>query len=260
MNGIGTTSIDALPISPQTQTQTSDNNIRLDINIPLDNQMTKLQQAREADLMQAQGQMQSKGQGPMLAQGQGQGQQGQQGQMQMQQGQGQQMQMQQGQQQGQQGQGQQGQNMTQQNMNQFVSGLQQASAAGLTTLPSRDIPQTQTHLTQDQHMQPNYVPQERHEDYILEHQTNEDIIRKHTQREQEENSLDTFYNNLQAPILIAILYFLFQLPIVRKNILKFLPSLFNKDGNPNLMGYIMNSAMFASLYFSMTRGIHYFST
>jgi hypothetical protein len=108
-----------------------------------------------------------------------------------------------------------------QNMNQFVSGLQQASAAGLTTLPSRDIPQTQSHLTQDQQMQPNYVPQEhQHMDYIREQQTNEEIIRKHSQREQQTNSLDNFYNNIQTPILIAILYFLFQLPVVRKNIFK----------------------------------------
>ena len=214
---IGTTSIDALPISPQTQThpqQQSQENIKLDI--------ANLQQARDADLIQAQ----------------------------------------QGQQQGQQGQQvpQLPQNaMSQQNMSQFVTGLQQASQAGLTALPSRDIPQTQTHLTQDQHMQPNYVPQAQNNDYITDHQTNEDIIRRHSQKEQQSNSLDSFYNNLQAPILIAILYFLFQLPVVRKNIFKFAPALFNKDGNPNLIGYVINSAIFAGLYFSMTKGITYFS-
>lgn len=166
---------------------------------------------------------------------------------------------------GQQAMGQQGsgvmQNaMSQQNMNQFVSGLQQASAAGLTALPSRDIPQTQSHLTHDQQMQPNYIKQEeQHLDYITEHQSNEEIIRKHAQKTEQLNSLDNFYNNLQTPILIAILYFLFQLPVVRKNVFKFAPSLFNKDGNPNLLGYVINSAIFASLYFSMTKGIQYFS-
>jgi hypothetical protein len=217
-SSLGTTSIDALPMGPTSQTQgPPQENIRLDI----DNSIAKLQQTRDAELQQAQ--------------------------------------------QGQQGQAQQGagvmQNaMSQQNMNQFVSGLQQASAAGLTALPSRDIPQTQTHLMQDQQMQPNYVPQERQNtDYITEHQTNEEIIRKHSQREHQVNSLDNFYNNLQTPILIAILYFLFQLPVVRKNIFKFAPSLFSKDGNPNLMGYVINSALFAVLYFSMTKGIHYFS-
>ncbi len=222
MNSIGTTSIDALPMGPQAQMQgPPQENIRLDI----DTSISKLQQSREAELQQAQqGQAQ-----------QGQGQQAQQGQL--------------------------PQNaMSQQNMNQFVSGLQQASSAGLTMLPSRDIPQTQSHLTQDQHMQPNYVPQERQNtDYITDHQTNEEIIRRHAQKEQSTNSLDQFYNNLQTPILIAILYFMFQLPVVRKNIFKFMPSLFSKDGNPNLMGYVINSAIFASLYFSLTKGIHYFS-
>ena len=227
MNSIGTTSIDALPMGLQSQMQgPPQENIRLDISTSV----SKLQENREAELQQAhQGQVQ-----------QGQSQQGQ-----LQQGQVQQL----------------PQNaMSQQNMNQFVSGLQQASSAGLTMLPSRDIPQSQSHLTQDQHMQPNYVPQERENtDYITDHQTNEEIIRRHTQKEQSTNSLDQFYNNLQTPILIAILYFMFQLPVVRKNIFKFMPSLFSKDGNPNLMGYVINSAIFASLYFSMTKGIHYFS-
>lgn len=229
---IGTTSIDALPISPQTQqqsqtqpqmqpqmqmqTQMQTENIKLDI----DGSLAKLQQSRDIELLQGT-------------------------QMQQQQGQGQPAQI---------------NAMNQQNINQFVSGLQQASAAGLTVLPSRDIPQTQSHLTQDQHMQPNYVPQEQHNtDYITEHQTNEDIIRKYNNKEQHATNLDDFYNTIQTPVLIAILYFLFQLPVVRKNVFKFLPSLFSKDGNPNLSGYVVNSAIFAVLYFSLTKGIRYFS-
>ena len=214
---IGTTSIDALPISPQTQNE----NIKLDI----DNSLAKLQQSRDIDMLQGQGQ-------------------GQQQQQQMQHQQGQPAQI---------------NSMNQQNINQFVSGLQQASAAGLTALPSRDIPQTQSHLTQDQHMQPNYVPQAQNNDYITDHQTNEDIIRKYNNKEQHANSLDEFYTNIQTPVLIAILYFLFQLPVVRKNLFKFLPALFSKDGNPNLSGYVVNSAIFAALYFSFSKGIKYFS-
>ena len=213
MNSIGTTSIDSLPISPQTP-----DNIKLEVNnIPLDNQVTKLQQSRDAELQQAQQAQQSQQQ-------------------------------------------QQQQQMSQQNINQFVSGIQQASASGLTTLPSRDIPQTQSHLTQDQQMRPNYIPQEtQNMDYITEHQTNEDIIRKHAQREQQTNNVDYLYNNIQTPVVIAILYFIFQLPVVRKNIFKFAPALFNKDGNPNLTGYVVNSVIFAALYFSMTKGVQYFS-
>lgn len=192
------------------------------IKLDIDNSLAKLKQSRDIELMQGQTQ----------------------GQMQVQM----------------QGQPAQMNAMNQQNINQLVNGIQQASSAGLTALPSRDIPQTQSHLTQDQHMQPNYVPQERHNtDYITEHQTNEDIIRKYNTREQNVNSLDDFYNTIQTPVLIAILYFLFQLPVVRKHLFRFLPALFSSDGNPNLSGYIVNSAIFAILYFSLTKGIKIFS-
>ena len=233
---IGTTSIDALPISPQTQPQIQTENIKLDI----DGSLGSIQQSRDIELMQS---AQSRDQVPQIQYQQGQYQQGQHQQGQHQQGQPAQLNA-----------------MNQQNINQFVSGLQQASAAGMTALPSRDIPQTQSHLTQDQQMQPNYVPQEQYNtDYITEHQSNEDIIRKYNSKEQADNSLDDFYNNIQTPVLIAILYFLFQLPVVRKNVFKFLPSLFSKDGNPNLSGYVVNSAIFAALYFSLTKGVRYFS-
>jgi hypothetical protein len=67
------------------------------------------------------------------------------------------------------------------------------------------------------------------------------------------------YAELQTPILIGVMYFVFQLPVVRKNVFKFMPALFGKDGNPNLSGYVVNSVAFAALYFLMVKGIRYFS-
>lgn len=201
---IGTTSIDSLPISPQTQ-----NNINLSIadtagkpeNTIMENQAQQLQQNRADD--------------PAV---------------------------------------------NQRNLNQFVTGLQQASASGMTALPSRDIPQTQTHLTQDQQMQPNFIPNNNEGgDYIMTHQTSEEIVRENARRQEKIDSLDILYNELQIPILIGVLYFLFQLPIVRKNMFKYLPTLFHKDGNSNLSGYIVNSAIFAGLYYMMSKGVKHFS-
>ena len=146
----------------------------------------------------------------------------------------------------------------QKNMNQLVTGIQQASAAGMLGLPARDIPQTQTHLTQDAQMKPNFVPSAP-TDYIQEHQTSADIIKANAQRQGEADSMDMLYEQLQAPILIGVLYFVFQLPVVRKNIFKFMPALFGKDGNPNLSGYVVNSAAFGFIYFMMSKGIRYFS-
>ena len=152
--------------------------------------------------------------------------------------------------------------VAQRNLNQFVTGIQQASAAGMTGLPSRDIPQQQGHLTQDPHMQPSFIPQVQanvNKDYILEHQTRDDIISANTKRQANADSLDDLYSELQIPILIAVLYFLFQLPVVRKNIFLYLPMLFSKDGNPNLSGYIVNSCIFAGLYFGMSKTLKHFS-
>ena len=96
------------------------------------------------------------------------------------------------------------------NMNEFVSGIQSAAASGALGLPSRDIPQQQTHLTQDAVTKPNYVP-EGPDDYILKHQTQEDIINQHNAREKQGENTDAIYDELQGPILVAGLYFIFQL-------------------------------------------------
>jgi hypothetical protein len=109
-------------------------------------------------------------------------------------------------------------------------------------------------------MQPNFIPSHQGGgDYILNHQTSEDIIRENARRQTKTDSIDELYNEMQIPILIAVLYFLFQLPVVRKNIFKYIPALFHKDGNYNLSGYILNSLMFSGLYFLMTKGIKHFS-
>jgi hypothetical protein len=206
----GTTSLDSLPISPQTG-----DNIRLEtrernVNTKVNNPVQSLQQERDND--------------PML------------------------MPMQQQQ--------QQQQHQPQGNINQFITGIQQASAAGLTTLPSRDIPQNQQHISQDFQIQPNYIPQPPTEtDYIREQQTNDDIIRAQAHKQETRDSLDNLYDELQTPILIGVLYFMFQLPVVQKQILKILPSLFNKDGNPNLSGYIITSMAFAGAYFMLMKGV-----
>lgn len=155
--------------------------------------------------------------------------------------------------------------LMQKNMNQFISGIQQASAAGMTALPARDIPQNQDHLVQDQHIKPNFIPQpnnnnnEGNPDYISNYKTSEDIIRENMRRQTNTDTLDNIYDELQVPILIGVLYFLFQLPIIRKSMFKYIPMLFSKDGNLNLGGYVSNSVLFGLAYYVMTKFINHFS-
>lgn len=152
--------------------------------------------------------------------------------------------------------------IAQKNMNQFISGIQQASAAGYTALPERDIPQNQANLAQDQNVQPNFIPPQTvhtNNDYIGNYKTGEDIVRENMRQQESTDSLDRLYDELQIPILMGVLYFLFQLPIVRKSFFKYLPSLFHTDGNLNLGGYISNSVLFGLTYYIVIKFIAHFS-
>ena len=131
--------------------------------------------------------------------------------------------------------GGQGVSLDQSTINQIVNGLQQASSAGLTQLQSRDIPRNTENITQDPQIQPNYIPPNREtEDYIGDYEDNDEIISKYNRRVDQDSSLDQLYDEIQVPLLICILYFLFQLPIFRRLLFKYFPVLFFKDGNINI--------------------------
>ena len=139
-------------------------------------------------------------------------------------------------------------------MNELVSGIQQASANGGTSLPSRDIPTNTVHFADDQ-VKPNYVPQPQQEqsDYIHNTDTEQDILSRRMKNQNSRDSLEILYDEFQIPIIIGLLYFIFQLPIVKSKVLAILPSLFNKDGNPNLTGYIINSLFFGIAYYIISK-------
>ena len=78
-----------------------------------------------------------------------------------------------------------------------------------------------------------------------------------SKNEEKSQNLEILYNQIQIPVLVSILFFLFQLPIIRQDLFKILPSLYSKDGNPNLFGYVLNSAFFGMLFFLMVKGLEY---
>ena len=142
-------------------------------------------------------------------------------------------------------------------MNEFVSGIQQASASGATSLPSRDIPQNTVHFS-DEEVKPNFVPQtEQQSDYIQNTDTEQDILARRMNNQNSRDSLEILYDEFQIPIIIGLLYFIFQLPVVRTKTLSILPSLFNNDGNPNLSGYILNSLFFSVSYYVISKSLYH---
>jgi hypothetical protein len=153
-----------------------------------------------------------------------------------------------------------GMTLDQQTISQIVNGLQQASVTGATQLPSRDIPQSVNNIIHDPQIQANYIAPEQQNDYIREYDdTNQDIINNYNKNLRHSDSLDELYNEIQVPLLISTLYFLFQLPIFKKYLYKFFPALFSKDGNINIYGLLFMSSLFGMLYYLLSKIMNTYS-
>jgi hypothetical protein len=153
-----------------------------------------------------------------------------------------------------------GLSLDQTTISQIVSGLQQASLTGSTQLPSRDIPMTTTGHSTDPYIQPNYVPPcQNNIDYIKNFEQTPEMINEYNKNEKNQNSLDDMYNEIQTPILLAVLYFLFQLPFFRKFLFSYFPILFSNDGNMNINGFLFTSIIFSLFFYLLNKITNIFS-
>jgi hypothetical protein len=147
------------------------------------------------------------------------------------------------------------------NYNELINQLQKASSQGITQLPSRDIPMNPTQNANDVEIKPNFVPPPpSHEDYIQNMQTPEQLVNQNNKQIIYQNNLEQFYSTIQLPLIVSLLYFIFQLPYFRVFIKKILPSLFKNDGNMNLYGFFFNSALFGVLFFVINNVISNLTT
>lgn len=122
-------------------------------------------------------------------------------------------------------------------------------------LPSRDIPMNQLQFQQDEEIQPNYVPRAKlTSDYIREYEAaSEESLRSHEREKHREKTAGNLFSDLQVPILIAVLYFIFQMPIVTTLLYKYFSflTIHNADGNMNFTGLLLKSVLFGSLFYMM---------
>jgi len=139
----------------------------------------------------------------------------------------------------------------------IVSGIQKAAAAGTTNLPSRDIPTNTSQVNSDEQVIPNYVPTPNNTDYIQNFNTQQQILNKQIIANNKKENLEYIVEELQLPILVSLLYCLFQMPYIKSIMTSYLPFLFNTDGNYNLYGYFGNSLLFGLLYYLMMHIIRY---
>jgi len=125
-------------------------------------------------------------------------------------------------------------------------------------LPQRDIPMNTLQHIQDEQIQPNYIPSPPKitRDYIKEYQTTSDRdILEHEQRKMREKKRSEWLDELQIPILVSLLYFVFQLPIVNTMIFKHFSflSIYKEDGNFNIIGLTLKCLLFGFVYYSMNK-------
>ena len=158
-------------------------------------------------------------------------------------------------------------NPAQQNMDQMTR-LNDSQMAELQNtpprrLPSRDIPMDKTGYLQDEEVQPNYIPRPMvSSDYIREH--TDTVEKKHRENEKKkyrESRVDEFLTEFQVPLLICLLYFIFQLPGINTLIFKkfsFL-AIYNDDGNFNMYGLILKSLLFGFLFYSLQKIVTFIS-
>jgi len=122
-------------------------------------------------------------------------------------------------------------------VNQLLNDINEASIKGDTQLLPRDIPM-QNEI--DEEIKPNYVPQG--EKYI-----------KEKEKYKKDEGVDKIYDEIQLPILLSIIYFLFQLPVFRTFMFKIFPFMFSSDGNSNIQGYFGFSIMFGLFYYVISK-------
>jgi len=131
-------------------------------------------------------------------------------------------------------------------------------------LPSRDIPMNQIEYQQDEQIQPNYMPKQKlTSDYIREYEAaSEQALKEHEQKKRGEKARDNLFSDLQTPILVALLYFIFQMPIVNTLLFKYFAflSIYNTDGNINFMGLIFKSALVGFVFYCMQYVVDFITT
>ena len=122
---------------------------------------------------------------------------------------------------------------------------------------NRGFPQDTESYQNDEQVVPNHIPaQKLTTDYLREYEDRMSKMNLDHQKEQHRKDLVvSVYDELQTPILIGVLFFLFQVPIINAFMFKYLNFLkiYSDDGNLNLYGILFKSILFGLVYFGFIR-------
>ncbi len=133
-------------------------------------------------------------------------------------------------------------------------------------LPQRDIPMDISGYMQDETIQPNYIPPFSSggggdNKYV---ESQEERIKRQRKLKRGKLfsgnwTLDDIIAELQQPIIVAMLFFIFQSPYIHSSMAKYLSfmKLFEEDGNINTSGILTKSVLFGLCYFAWARFVEY---
>ena len=134
-------------------------------------------------------------------------------------------------------------------------------------LPSRDIPMDTGNLVQDPQVQANYIPPipedvKQTAEYMKQYdEVTHRKVNAHMKEQEKKSRMDTLYEEGQIPILVAVLFFIFHMPIVNGWIYKYFAfmKLHDIDGHFNMYGLLWQSALFGAVFYGFSKGIHVLS-
>lgn len=137
-------------------------------------------------------------------------------------------------------------------LNNIIAGLQKAASNGATELPTRDRPMQTNQVMMDQNIKPDYVPEQPSVDYIQNYNTQQAQLQQLQQDKQRTLNLSYVMDELQLPIIVGLLFYIFQMPYTSSILQKYLTFMFKTDGHYNQVGYISVSVLFGAIYYSTT--------
>lgn len=126
---------------------------------------------------------------------------------------------------------------------------------------NRGLPADTESYIQDEQARPNYVPSQKlTTDYLREYE--EKISAKtdeYNRAKHQESMITSLYDEIQIPVLIGVMFFMFQMPFINALMFKYLAflQLYNEDGNLNLYGITLKSIVFGAFYFGFIRLSNY---
>jgi hypothetical protein len=130
------------------------------------------------------------------------------------------------------------------NIKDLMKGVDEAKLNGGLDLPSRDIPISSANVVIDDKTQVNYIGDATK--YLIEKPA-------YIKKQRMHMTLYDIYDEFNGVVLLSLLYYTFNMPVLKSYIFKNITCLFKSDGNYNTIGMIIMSIMFGALYYVLSK-------